>query len=415
MIKWLLHILDNIVATGLVFFVLVYLSFYFSIDFMDPIQNVIQEFYLSDFVFSKMRDYDKVAKDTNIVLVNVGDIPRVKIAEQIEIINSYQPKAIGIDLFFHKELGEEKDSIFEAAISKVNNLFLVSKLIYNDSLDDFDDSIVVSNHRFNRYAKNGFANIITTVSESEEYFRTVRNFFPKAHIAGEDQYAFSVMLANTIDSNATKRFLERGNEEEIINYKRNYDKYITLDVDDVFLKRDSLGFIKDKLVLFGIMGPDLHTLVDEDVFFTPMNEQYIGKSLPDMYGVVIHANIISMICEQDFIYKVPDWASILIIVIIIILDMAIFVVMKEKIEKWYEPLSMAVVFFELFAIMIISLYIHYLFGVELKLQAVFFALIISTPIFELYHGSIKPLMAKIFKLFERAFKKTVEQTDGAEE
>lgn len=45
----------------------------------------------------------------------------------------------------------------------------------------------------------------------------------------------------------------------------------------------------------------------EDKHFTPLNPVVGGKSIPDMFGVVIHANIISMLIKGDFMYRISNF------------------------------------------------------------------------------------------------------------
>ena len=390
--------IDAILSTSFVLLVLIYFSMYFNIDFMNPIQNVAQNFYLTDFVFSRMKDYEKIPTDTNIVLVNVGDVSRNEIAKQIEIINSYHPKAIGIDLFFFKDYGQDNDSMLVSILSQVDRPVMVSKVVYNKEKDDFD-SLVVSNEKFNRLATNGFANLIADTSGKNGAFRTARTFFPTTNVDKDTQYAFAIVIAKMFDSAAAQAFIDRNNETEVINYTRNHNKYTTYDVSDVLDGRVDPETIKGKIVLFGIMGPDLSTLIDEDVFFTPMNEAYIGRSMPDMYGVVIHANIISMILERNYIDSMPYWLTILLIVLIIYANIIFFIFLKTKAENWYEAISTFIVFVELFIIGMAVIYSIYLMDYEIKLQALFFALIIVTPVFELYISSLKPLFIKIYAFF----------------
>ena len=50
----------------------------------------------------------------------------------------------------------------------------------------------------------------------------------------------------------------------------------------------------------------------EDKFFTPLNEYTVGKSDKDMYGTVIHANIVSMLINNDFIFELSIfWVAFL--------------------------------------------------------------------------------------------------------
>lgn len=392
MLKHFFHI-DNLIGTALVFIILIYFGVYFNLDFLDPIQNLVQDFYLTDFVFSKMRDNEKVQFDTNIVIVNVGTLNRSGIAEEINIINKNNPKVLGIDLFFRNPQSPERDSALSKALSKVNNLVLVSKVDYDEGKDVYD-SIETSNPLFNRYASNGYANVISDTGKDANFFRTVRDFYPKVQVGDTNLIAFALKITQFYNPSALNRFLARNNETEIINFQRNTNKYRTIDIKELFEKQDSLQFIKDKIVLMGILGPDTSTLVDEDVFFTPMNKEFIGKSLPDMYGVTVHANIISMILEAKFINSLPDWISIAFLFILVYSNMSIFKYLKKYIEEWYEVISNVLIIIELLVIFVSVLYIHYWFNFEIIIQAGFFALIMSTPIFELYQSSFKPMTFK---------------------
>ncbi len=62
--------------------------------------------------------------------------------------------------------------------------------------------------------------------------------------------------------------------------------------------------LNGKIVLFAYATP-FNPMDIEDKKFTPMNEKYAGKSIPDMNGIIVHANIISMVMEDNFIKKVP--------------------------------------------------------------------------------------------------------------
>ncbi|MEK7224875.1 MAG: hypothetical protein AAB221_04245, partial [Bacteroidota bacterium] len=73
-----------------------------------------------------------------------------------------------------------------------------------------------------------------------------------------------------------------------------------------------------------------------DKFFTPMNERFAGKSIPDMNGVVIHANIISMALDKSYIKKVPLWGNLLLAIIVCWLHMSFFVHYYLESHIWFH-------------------------------------------------------------------------------
>ena len=335
---------DNLICTGIVLVILVYLPVFFQMDFLNVFQESIEDFYVTDLIYYGGRD--DVGKDTNIVLVNFAHLPRNKVAEQIKIINKYEPKVIGIDAFYRDEKkgrkrvvvpmgdttyfnnpdfevlaaepqedgtmklvveGNVVDPPLVKAFNETEQLVLACELINPlDSNKLFRwDTLLNSHEKFRKNAREGFVNMNT----NQEEFLTVRHFSVKTLVHEDTIASFAVQIASLYDSIKTAKLFERGNQRELINYKRNLDKYKVLDWDEVFQKKDSLQFIKDKIVLMGFIGPDTNTIVTEDIFYSPMNDKIYGRAYPDMYGVVVHANIISMILDGDYINSMLGWPS----------------------------------------------------------------------------------------------------------
>jgi CHASE2 domain-containing sensor protein len=396
---------DNLFATIVVFGVLQFLPILFTIDFLDPIQNTIEDFNAADIVFSQLRNYDEIVKDTNIVLVNIGYLDRKGIAKFVNILNSYNPKVIGIDSFFRNAKTEEQDSALACALRNVKNLVLVSELKHLDNDLKFD-TILYSNEMFKKYATNGFSNIITDKSSG---FRVIRSVSPTEVVNDSLVLFFALEVAKHLYPDKVERFIERGKEVEYVNYKRNLsnDKYTVLDIDDVLNNMDNLSFIKDKIVLMGFLGPDVNTLVFEDIFFTPMNENYLGKAFPDMYGVMIHANVISMINEEDYITTTDHIWKIIITFIIIYFNMVLFYYIETRFEDLYETANLLIIIFELFILFLVMIYVFLWFEYDIGLkEATLFGIIFSATGFELYHGSFKPIIKNNFKkLYESKIRK----------
>jgi len=403
----------NLFATFVVIAVLQFIPVIFTIDFLDPIQNTIQDFNAADIVFSQLRDYGEIEKDTNIVLVNIGTMNRKGIAELLNIVNAYNPRVIGIDSFFRKPKTEDQDSALAQALRNIKNLVLVSEAIQLD--DDFEfDTMLYSNDMFSRYALNCFANIIT---DDKSGFRVVRAISPKEYINDSLCLFFAVEVAKKVAPEKVKRFIERDNEFEYVNYKRNIynGKFTALEYNYIINNKEKLSFLKNKIVLMGFLGPDINTLVFEDIFFTPMNKHYLGKAIPDMYGVVIHANTISMILDEDYIGSTSYWLKLFITFLIIYLNMALFYYISVKYEDVYEMANLFITMFELFLLFTIMIYVFYWFNFDIGLrEATVFGILFSATGFELYHGSFKPIVLNFAsKIYRRTIKKASDKfVDG---
>lgn len=392
--------IDNIITTLMLLLVLKFLPIIFSIDFLDPIQNTLEDFYVSDIVFSKLRDYDEVTVDTNIVLVNIGLLDRRAIARQVEIINKYKPKVLGIDARFITLKDPSDDSLLQAAFSRVKNLVLVSelKMISPGVGKSAFDTLIKSNTIFSRYAESGFANFYI----NSEEFRTIREFTPEQKVGDTTELSFAAKVLEIYNPDAFNSLMSRNKEREKINYRRNIGKYRTYDIQDIFRGGAGLEKIRGKIVLMGFLGPDLTTLVTEDNFFTPMNRQYVGKSYPDMYGVAVHANIISMALDEDYIGTKPEWLSIALLFFITYFNMWLYTFIRDRYETLYEPASVAIIILESIFLFTAVIYSLYLFNTEIfdsMLRALFYALLVTPMTYESYHDSIKPLAAGWWKKF----------------
>lgn len=339
----------------------------------DVIGTALKDFELTDYAFSKLRPEPVV--DQRFVIVNFGDLSRRELANQIRIISSYKPKVIGIDALFNCE-GGLRDSIncpqlldtlgnllLASAIEEAGNVVLAEKLLQTDSLAAFDsdvaDSIEFSDPIFRTNVKEGFVTLPTDATYQEDV-KLCRTIWPKVTVRGKDELAFSTQIAMQYDSVATKEYLQRNNPEEIVNFRGNIEvlqlrikslknedtgtsnfKTMFYAVDVGQLERgEVLGEVfKDNIVIMGYLGSYLGDPKWEDKFFTPLNKKIAGRANPDMFGVVVHANIVAMILNRDYINELPDWLLITIAFVVCALTVALLIVIDIKLPSWFDALS----------------------------------------------------------------------------
>ncbi len=140
--------------------------------------------------------------------------------------------------------------------------------------------------------------------------------------------------------------------------------------------------IKDKIVLFG--GFSTTNRFTEDLKFSPMNANYSGRSNPDMYGIVIHANIINMLLDGKLIYNIPVfWNALLVLLVCILYS---YLIIKDY-KKYghashikYIILSTILVFLTTW--ILIELY-HYQL-VRFNLGPIIMAFFVPFELFEIY-------------------------------
>ncbi len=130
-----------------------------------------------------------------------------------------------------------------------------------------------------------------------------------------------VEMAMEYDSIKTKKFLERNNYSEVINYRGNVIRHLrhpriirkcfTRLTSKMLLTENFVPeMIKDKIVIFGFLGEYLGDPSWDDKFYTPLNKKLAGKANPDMFGAVVHANIVSMILNEDYVDQMAEWQEV---------------------------------------------------------------------------------------------------------
>jgi len=78
-----------------------------------------------------------------------------------------------------------------------------------------------------------------------------------------------------------------------------------------------------------------------------------------MFGGVIHANIVAMILNEDYIGELADWEKYSIAILLSILTVALFIVIDEKLPVWFDAMSVLI---QIFQILIISGLVVYCFA-----------------------------------------------------
>jgi len=382
-----------LVITAMMFLVLGIFSFIpINCLFMDPIAKAIKDFDVYDIVYSKLREEPQV--DTNIVLVNLSNLSRSDIAMQVNVINSLNPKVIGIDAIFQDEKENYSDSLLADAFSRCRNLVLVSKLDkYNQTTDSYD-TLFRSVNIFNKHASNGFANL---PNDDKVSFRTIREFRPVSKTNGTIVNSFASKIVEIYNPQALQVLNNRDNEIEKINYIGNYNKFYYLDSYQVLSGQSDISFIKDKIVLMGFMGLKLNNKTFEDIYFTPLNERYAGKAFPDMYGVVIHANIISMILNKKYIDIMPQWLSIVLALILSYLSAFIIFNLKIKFKDWFGAFSKLYILFISLLNLFIGVMILHHFNYRINLTLALAVIVLTNTILEIYQSYV----SKIFPSLEK--------------
>ncbi|HVU95450.1 MAG TPA: CHASE2 domain-containing protein [Puia sp.] len=298
-------ILEVTLATTLTLIVTFLIGFIPAKDeFIKPVRQGFLDFDIYDLYYAG-RHSSTPQRDSNIVLVCIEN-DRQCIADQISLISRYSPAVIGIDAVFDnagsKPDERRKDIALVNAISAGNKVVVASQYVY----DEKGDKASISGNFFSAIGSytSGYINFIG------DSFAVIRNY-PPFLIVGDSLWAFAAVVARKFSQEKFDQLVARKHRLETINYSGNLERYTCITSSELKAWDSTAqlqGILPNKIVLLGYFVKDDRPIL-EDLHFTPLNQRAAGKSYPDMYGVVIHANILSMILGGNYVNRAPDYLS----------------------------------------------------------------------------------------------------------
>ncbi len=368
---------DTIFATLWVFTFILLIKFFplKNVHFFDPMKLALQDFDLNDITYSKLKGPDKY--DNRIVIINIGHADREGIAFLLEKTASMSPKIIGLDAFFDGPREPEKDLLLSAVFKKTKNLVVISRIKWEHHgkemiiLPDYFDSV---------YSLRGYGNIIG------EERGTIREFSPFE----EDEHhhtthlSFATALVKNYDKAAFEKLEKRHTEIEKINYTRRTHQYLVVESEDLLNDNVDESAIRDKIVLLGYINENPDDI--EDKVFTPMNEKFAGKSIPDMNGIVVHANIISMILDNKYIKNLPSWVNIMVAILIGWLHMSFFIRYYLENHIWFHLVAKFAQLLSAIFFVYVGVYLYTKYRIKLDMSLTLVVIVLAVDIIYFYEA-----------------------------
>lgn len=375
--------------------------------FIDPFSEAIKGHDMMDIAFSKFRDHrDPALFDDRILIINTGATDRKQVAAALDFFSQCEVASIGVDLLFDTVYHTSADTMLQQAIKACPQTILgrtfemdpaTFQTVYGLQSDAF----------FTSACKQAYVNLATN-----DGF-TIRAFEPFHEIEGTRQAAFATMVATAKDSGLMTELENRCSSTEWINFKRlqpgaqnmifpinsgQQVHYHMVHIDQFLEDTNSIDKhgLKNKIILMGFCGENELAFSMKDRYFTPLNEQYTGRSLPDMHGVVVHANIISMLLDRDMIHDVSQASIYLLAFLVFWLNYLIFVFLHRKDFFRSLPYIRLIQVFEFFVLL--GICILMLLNINIKLGFTFLAtcIILSYELFEFYNHKVKMEVELIF-------------------
>ena len=149
--------------------------------------------------------------------------------------------------------------------------------------------------------------------------------------------------------------------------------------------------------MFGYLGKTIDVEeTGEDLFYTPLNERYVGKTPQDMYGVVVHANIIAHLLRETYIDKTNETFMNIIGLLITYLVFAFYRPIYDDHKVWYDGLTKFLgIALSLIIIGFIGTVFDW-FNYEIVFGAIWFGcILLAGDWLEIYYGLVKNLFSKV--------------------
>jgi CHASE2 domain-containing sensor protein len=371
---------EALVASLLVIAVDFLLSFVpWKFELIKPIKQGFNDFNVYDLRYSG-EDSLYGRKDTDITLLEIGGTRR-EIAEEIARVSALHPRVIGVDAMFHAP-GDSRadDSVLIAAMRGAQHLVLASVTT---------DTQVVRSFMQDRLPMvgDGYYDFVEGPDEIRRHIRPFRRMDDTLYPS------LTARMLKEADPQAYAGLTRRRNRFEMINYQGDLNHYNVVSLHR-FLhpegEQDQASYFRDKIVLIGFFKEE-PPYVLEDMHFTPMNSKRGGKSFPDSYGVVIHANILEMMLKDEYIHELPPGVVYLMTFFIIFLINILYIHRLTRGRGHNEFILFLLQFVLAIGLLYLSLLLFDVFDLAFDQMPLLIAVVLSFEIFWFYEWLARQL------------------------
>jgi hypothetical protein len=244
------------------------------------------------------------------------------------------------------------------------------------------DTFVVRKDYFDEVTPDkGFVNFVT------ENIGTRRFYSPFFELIDHRKVpAFTSAVIEKANKAAYDKLVSRHKDVETINYSRRDNKYYVVEPAELAADGVDTNTLRNRIVLLGYVNKDPNNI--EDKLFTPMNEKFTGKALPDMNGIVIHANIISMVLEENYINKLPKWVAWLMAIVIGWIHMSLFIRYYLESHIWFHLVAKLTQVFSVILFAYLGMFIFDKFEVKLEMKYTLYVIALAVDVIYFYEAFV---------------------------
>ena len=361
----------------------------FNISLFNQFTQAFKDFTVTDMFYSRILNKSKIYQGP-LMIINIENRNRGELAFLLQKLEDGKPKVIGLDIIFKEKKDSTGDSLLKKTFADYNNIVLPYIASFKANVNE---------QRTNEYFQANSNSFVNVEGVSKE-LTTLRYYYPAYnHIP-----AFTTAMLQMYDPSIAQSLLNRNKQKTEIRYYGDLQNFNYLTFDEVMSDTFDTKNLKDKILLLGYAGENNKVnMLDEDRCFTPLNSQLSGRSYPDMYGVMVHANILRMALDKDFIYVLPPWLNWVVAFMLNWLLLPMFV-------RWYVHKA---VWFHLFTMLLqltistlfvyLTVFIYANANIKIESSAVLVAVLLLGDFLLFYDHLVKFLKYKLKWNFHSKF------------
>jgi CHASE2 domain-containing sensor protein len=383
------HSVEYFIINIFVFFCIWILSqIVINVALFNVFTNAFKDFTLTDSYY-KMKS-DSLYKDS-LVLVNIDTLQRQDIALLLKKVEMGKPKVVGVDAIFDARKDSAGDQKLKEVLTANDNIVLP----YSGTSTDFSNPSD-STGNFLGLRPSAYANVVGSGTDSLS--TTLRYYYP----AMGNNISFSTAIMKKFDSERAEKLLKRKDKKTEIKYFGNLDHFHSFSYSDILDPGFNVDTLKGRIILLGYWDSSDKNPSLEDRYFTPLNPVLSGRSHPDMYGVVIQANILRMSMDNDFLYSLPEWMNWLLAFMISWLMLPLFIRWWVHKAVWFHLNTMLLQLFISILFVFLSLFL-YSRGVKIESHSILIAILLMGDFILLYDSLVQFFKRKLNWNFHSKF------------
>jgi CHASE2 domain-containing sensor protein len=367
-------------------------------NWFEPASNAFRDFDWSDIYFSQIRNVnDSKAQNRDIVAINVENANREQIANTLFRLKNADVKVVGLDVLFGDRDDSTADALLDSSIRSFGKRIVVACYADSTAGNSIFSMQPLTVPRLDDEDNIGYVNFIGDENTTVRTFYKVQDFREKVI----PSFAFNTFIKSRSQSEMTayKDLMTR--EETIIPYQSLPEHYTTFSYHDVLDSSIDFGLLRDKIVLLGFCGSPNGANVIDDKHFTPLNKNYAGKAIPDMYGIYIHCNIIEAYLDGYKIHAPPRALQIFVCLLIITFFLLFYLYSESKEHAWQNVVELLLQTIFGFIIIISAIYFLSVSGIKWNIGEMVAAIALAGPLTGIYEIIIHYL-GKVYS-FESIF------------